>query len=353
MGQAVVLGRLDDAGHRLDGDDRVGAHAGLARQHHGVGAVEHGVRDVGGLGPGRPGVLDHRLEHLGGHDHRLGAAAGLVDDQLLVDRHVLERALHAEVAARDHDPVEGLDDAVDRLERLRLLDLGDDRDRAGPPRPSPCGRRRRRTALRTKLSAMKSTPIRSAQRRSSTSFSDSAGTETATPGRLMPLLSLTLPPTITVVWTSCPSTESTFSRTLPSSMRIGSPAPTSSGRPLYVVPHCFCVTRHVARGDGPLLALLELDRAVGEPLEPDLRALEVGEDPDAVPALVGGLAHEPVVVLVVGVAAVAHVEPGDVHAGVDELADLLGSPDRWAEGADDLGSTHPSTLANLGSIQVA
>ena len=92
-------------------------------------------------------------------------------------------------------------------------------------------------ALRTKLSAMKSTPIRRAQRRSSTSLSDSAGTDTATPGRLMPLLSLTLPPTTTVVCTSCPSTESTTRRTLPSSIRIGSPACTSSGRPLYVVPH--------------------------------------------------------------------------------------------------------------------
>ena len=46
-------------------------------------------------------------------------------------------------------------------------------------------------AARTNDSAMKSTEIRSAQRRSSSSFSDSAGTLTATPGRLMPLWSLT------------------------------------------------------------------------------------------------------------------------------------------------------------------
>ena len=32
--------------------------------------------------------------------------------------------------------------------------------------------------------------------------------------------------------------------------------------------------------------------------------------------------------------------PGDVHAGVDELADPLGRVDGRAEGADDLGSTH-------------
>ncbi len=92
-------------------------------------------------------------------------------------------------------------------------------------------------ALRTKLSAMKSTVRCSAKRRSSMSFSDIAGTETATPGRLMPLWLLTLPPTSTSVTTSVPSlTSVTRSRTLPSSMRIGSPTFTSPGRPWYVVP---------------------------------------------------------------------------------------------------------------------
>ena len=106
---------------------------------------------------------------------------------------------------------------------------------------TPSSRMIRRTssasaALRTKLSATKSTVRCSANRRSSMSFSDSAGTETATPGRLMPLLLLTLPPTSTSVCTSVPSTSVTRSRTLPSSIRIGSPASTSPARPSYVVP---------------------------------------------------------------------------------------------------------------------
>ena len=79
---------------------------------------------------------------------------------------------------------------------------------------------------------MKSTPRRSAQRRSSVSFSDSAGTETATPGRLMPLLLETLPATTTSVTTSVSSTDVTFRRTLPSSISSGSPGFTSPGRPL-------------------------------------------------------------------------------------------------------------------------
>lgn len=87
-------------------------------------------------------------------------------------------------------------------------------------------------ASRTKDRATMSQPMRSAKRRSSTSFSDSAGTFTAAPGRLMPLWSETTPPSMTVVLTRGPSTARTFSSTLPSLMRIWSPAATSPGRPL-------------------------------------------------------------------------------------------------------------------------
>ena len=41
-------------------------------------------------------------------------------------RHLLERQLDAEVAARDHHAVGRADDALDVLERRVLLDLGDD-----------------------------------------------------------------------------------------------------------------------------------------------------------------------------------------------------------------------------------
>ena len=57
----------------------------------------------------------------------------------------------------------------------------------------------------------------------------------------------------------------------------------------------------------------------------------------------------------VGVAAVAHVQPGDVHPGVDQLADLLRVRDGGTEGADDLGSSHadhPSEVWNVPSNTV-
>ena len=87
------------------------------------------------------------------------------------------------------------------------------------------------SAVRTNDSAIMSTRIRSAQRRSALSFSDIAGTDTATPGRLMPLLFDSVPPSSTWHTTSVSVTDVAISAILPSSMRMRSPALTSPGRP--------------------------------------------------------------------------------------------------------------------------
>ena len=125
MIRAITLDRLD--GELTD--------AGLAGEHDRVGTVEHRVGDVGRLSPGRARRRDHRLEHLGGDDDGLGVAASGLDDLLLQHRDVLERHLDAQVTARHHDAVERGDDLVDVLDRLRLLDLGDDGQPLAPPRP--------------------------------------------------------------------------------------------------------------------------------------------------------------------------------------------------------------------------
>ena len=67
-----------------------------------------------------------------------------------------------------------------------------------------------------------------------------AGTPTVMPGRLIPLLLLSGPPTMTFVTTSVSVTCTAYRATRPSSMRIVSPTLTSVGRPLYVVPHSPC-----------------------------------------------------------------------------------------------------------------
>ena len=106
------------------------AGGGLGGQHHRVAAVENGIGDIVGLGAGRTRVVDHRLEHLRGGDHRLARVIALLDQGFLHDRHVLRRGLHTQVAARHHDCIGHGNDGVDVAKGFRLLDLGDDRNLA-------------------------------------------------------------------------------------------------------------------------------------------------------------------------------------------------------------------------------
>ena len=72
----------------------------------------------------------------------------------------------------------------------------------GTRRPSSsmtCGRRGRPRRRGRRTARPCRTPMRRAKRRSSMSFSDSAGTLTAAPGRLMPLWSEMTPPSMTMV----------------------------------------------------------------------------------------------------------------------------------------------------------
>ena len=49
-----------------------------------------------------------------------------LDDLTLDERQILNGALAAEIAARDHDAAGCLDECVDVVERLLILDLGND-----------------------------------------------------------------------------------------------------------------------------------------------------------------------------------------------------------------------------------
>ena len=118
------------------------------------------------------------------------------DDLLLQRRHLLGRKLDAKIAARNHHRIGQRDDVVEPLDRRRFLDLGQQR--------RPVADQRARLVdvlgpLDEADSAIQSAPCSSANWRSSRSFSVSAGIGTSTSGTLTPLLSLTLPPTSTMV----------------------------------------------------------------------------------------------------------------------------------------------------------
>jgi hypothetical protein len=84
------------------------------------------------------------------------------------------------------------------------------------------------------------------------------------------------------------------------------------------------VPGHVVDGDAEGGALDQHLLAAGEPAQPDLGALEVGEHADGATDAGGRGTDVREVRFVVGVLAVAHVQAGDIHAGLDQLDEALG-----------------------------
>ena len=95
----------------------------------------------------------------------------------------------------------------------------------------------------------------------------------------------------------------------------------------------------VVDGDAHGLALGPEGRARGEAAEADLGSLQVGEDADGTSGDVGGGADPLVVGLVIGVVAVAAVQPRDIHSGLDQGPDSLVSGGGRAQGTDDLSAS--------------
>ena len=126
------------------------SHRRLAREHDAIRPVEDRVRDIGRLRARRQPAADHRLEHLRRGDDRFAREIRLRDELLLRVRDLLDRHLHAEIAARDHDAVGGGEDFVEVRKRIGALDLRDDEwhapESSPPPRaPLRCPSRARRT----------------------------------------------------------------------------------------------------------------------------------------------------------------------------------------------------------------
>mmetsp|Transcript_60758 Transcript_60758/g.119119 ORF Transcript_60758/g.119119 Transcript_60758/m.119119 type:complete len:400 (-) Transcript_60758:629-1828(-) len=103
--RAVALHLGNDAllhAHRLF---RVLSGCGLGAEHHRVGSVHHRSVHVAHLGAGGCGGLNHRLEHLRGHNHGAAVEVAHVDDPPLRDGQRLANHLHPQVPASDHDTV--------------------------------------------------------------------------------------------------------------------------------------------------------------------------------------------------------------------------------------------------------
>ena len=212
-----LLGLDADLRHRLDRLDRVLARRGLGRQHHRVGAVEHGVGDVGHLGARRHRVVDHRLHHLRRGDRQLVALARDPDHALLQPRHRGVADFDREVAARDHDAVGRVDD----LRRARRSLPRARSSRSASARPFGGAQELARhvhvfLVLRERHGDVVGLEL-AAVLMSSMSFAVSAGAVRPPPRRLMPLLFDSVPPSSTRVTMRGPLTASTLRRISPSS----------------------------------------------------------------------------------------------------------------------------------------
>ena len=245
-----------------------------------VGAVEDGVRHVGRLGPGGPRVVDHRVQHLGGDDDRLGLLPAQLDRPLLHQRHAFERHLDAEVAAGDHDPVEGVDHGLDVVDGLGLLQLRDHRCAAPDPvhhrvdELDVGGRPHERQRDQVHAEAEGELEVRDVLLRQGGHRDVHAGQGQAL------VVRTPVPPIVTVQTTSGPSTSTTSRPTRPSSTSSRSPGFASVGQRRVGRRDPLGRAGHVVHGDAHGLAGVPVDRAVGEPAEPDLRALQVREDGD-------------------------------------------------------------------------
>ena len=99
------------------------------------------------------------------------------------------------VAARHHHAVGDFQDLVEVLDRLRLLQLGDDRNIAARGGDAAAWRRSTSSARAHERDARRSPRRASGRtRRSSSSFSVSDGMLSSVPGRLMPWCSPSMPP---------------------------------------------------------------------------------------------------------------------------------------------------------------
>ena len=113
----------------------------LARQHDAISSVQYGVGHIRAFSTGGSGRFAHRLEHLGGANHRLASPRGghwlagprddtgmqhihvaLGNHHLLGQEHLLGWDFNAEIATRHHDAVNLLQNLVKVLHACKTVD---------------------------------------------------------------------------------------------------------------------------------------------------------------------------------------------------------------------------------------
>ena len=337
-GRRILFDGADDPGHRLDCGQWVLTDRGFAGQHDRVGAVEHGVRDVGSLSPGRTRVLDHRFEHLGRHDHGFGVLPCHLDGALLNQRYLFQRQLDTQVTPGDHHRIESQHNRFEVVDGLWLLEFGDDRHPPADPIHHLVNQLdiRRRTDERQRHHVdaqmhgeLEIVDILFGQRRRRDTH----------PGQRHSLvvadraaLSNPAHDVVAVDVIDHQTDVAVVDQNTVTGQRI-------LGQLLVGGRHPVVVAGAIRNCDPHQFAVSPVRRAVSETAEPDLGALEVGEHADGTPSGVRGGPHPVVGRFVVAVVAMAEVHSGDVHSGFDQRQDRLIRAGGRTESTDDLSAS--------------
>jgi hypothetical protein len=252
----------------------------------------------------------------------LARGPGLLDDPLLRHRHLLERKFHPEITAGHHHPVEGLDHLRQRLDGLGLLDLRDQREPDPHLVHDPAG-------LDRVLGALDE-----GQR-------DHVGLQAECPAQVCLVFGgqgghadLDARQVEALVVGDDAAHDDPGADPAPGHVEHLQDDPAVVHQDpvarLHVVgqarvgrAHFVLVPRHLVHGDGEVLAGQQPDRPGRERAQPDLRALQVDEHPDAVPGRIGRGPDTLVGGEVASLGAMTHIQPGHVDPGRDEFGEPL------------------------------
>ncbi len=258
------------------------------------------------------------------------------DHPLLQRGHRSVADLHREVAARDHDPIGGLEDLVEVADRLVALDLGDHQH-------APA-RRAHQLAGHVHVARIAREGDREEVRLQRHRVPDVLEVLGSEGRRRQPA---PLPVDALAVREHPAGQHRGFDRLRAHAHDAHGDASVVEQQRvarLHVVhqlgvvePDAALVAQREARVEDEGIARGELDPAVLEAADADLRALQVGQNADVAPQPRCDLAHLARRLCVLLGAAVREIEPHDVDAGDDHPLENRGVRARGPESGDDLG----------------
>ena len=119
----VLLSLLGYRSHRTHSLNRILTTGCLAREHQRIGTGVDGVGNIGHLSTCGTRIVNHRVQHLRSHNHRLLLLLTLADKLALNTRNALYGHLDTQVATRNHDTIGSVDNLVDIVDTLLVLNF--------------------------------------------------------------------------------------------------------------------------------------------------------------------------------------------------------------------------------------